>query len=389
MNVYILDKNLNRLGLVNTFTDLVIKRYYTKPSEFEFHVKATDENFMLLKKDTIIYPKNNSDKEAGYIDYRKLSTDETGQEILVVTGYMLTKWLDRRIIWNQEVVNDTVEKAIRKLITNNAINCKDTNRNIPEIALGDIKNIGDVIEYQTSYKNLVEEIQLLCETYEIGFKSNLDMSNRKIIIDLYKGLDRTVNQSANPRCIFSRDFSNVLSQEYQESINNYRNTCLIAGDGEGIARKKTSIGNTNSGMNRFELFVDARDISDKETIKVTVPDYDEEGNVTGSHEEEREVEIPWSRYEPMLLERGKSKLAECKESQSLDVVIDITRDNVKYKRDFDLGDIVTVRDKKFGLQLDTRITEIHEVYSNSGYSINAVLGNNVPTLLDKIKSIVR
>ncbi|RFM19218.1 hypothetical protein C1147_12310 [Clostridium botulinum] len=96
-----------------------------------------------------------------------------------------------------------------------------------------------------------------------------------------------------------------------------------------------------------------------------VTDYDEEGNVTGEHEETEEVEIPWERYKPLLLQRGKEKLEECKEIQTFDSKINVLGNN-KYKVDYDLGDIVTIVDKKWGIRIDTRVTEIEEVYEEKG-----------------------
>ncbi|BDB01705.1 hypothetical protein CBOS2020_17790 [Clostridium botulinum] len=172
-----------------------------------------------------------------------------------------------------------------------------------------------------------------------------------------------------------------------DSLNNYRNTTLIAGAGEGKDRKITSIEN-GKGLDRYELYVDARDITDKEEKEKMVVDKDEEGNVTGEHEETEEVEIPWERYKPLLLQRGKEKLSECEEIKTFDSKINTNGNNV-YKKDFDLGDIVTIVDKKWGIRIDTRITEIEEIYEEKGLEVNVVFGNNIPTIIDKIKQKVR
>ncbi|MBN3394780.1 Gp37-like protein, partial [Clostridium botulinum] len=196
-----------------------------------------------------------------------------------------------------------------------------------------------------------------------------------------------INNGTIAPCIFSRDFENILEQEYMDSLNNYRNTTLIAGAGEGSARKITSI-EEGVGLDRYELYVDARDITDKEEKKKTVLDYDEEGNVTGEHEETEEVEIPWERYKPLLLQRGKEKLSECEEIQTFDSKINTNGNNV-YEKDFDLGDIVMIVDKKWGIRIDTRITEIEEIYEEKGLEVNVTFGNNIPTIIDKIKQKVR
>ena len=42
-------------------------------------------------------------------------------------------------------------------------------------------------------------------------------------------------------------------------------------------------------------------------------------------------------------------------------------------------------DKKWNVTVDTRITEINEIYENGNVSIVPTLGNKIPTILDKIK----
>ena len=128
--------------------------------------------------------------------------------------------------------------------------------------------------------------------------------------------------------------------------------------------------NEKDGLDRYELFVDARDLSDTETVDGV------------------EKEIPWSRYEMLLIQRGSEKLSEYQLSNVFESKVNLTG-NFVYKVDFDLGDIVTCHDHLWGITLDTRITEIEEVYEGNKTEINVTFGNNVPTLIDKIKAKMR
>ena len=89
----------------------------------------------------------------------------------------------------------------------------------------------------------------------------------------------------------------------------------------------------------------------------------------------------------MLNDRGNNKLAETKEIQTFDSKINVTS-NLVYKTDYDLGDIVTCTSKKWGITINSRITEIEDIYEEKGLSISATFGNNVPTLIDKIKQVI-
>ncbi|MBY6797071.1 siphovirus ReqiPepy6 Gp37-like family protein [Clostridium botulinum] len=385
MELYIFNRDLELKGILDTFTSLRWIRRYSKTGEFELHCALDSNTLGLLKRDNVVYKKD--DVEAGYIETRQLKIGEDGQEYLEVKGKFLTNYLDRRISWDRVNFSGKTEELMRKLVNDNAINPVNINRKIPNLILGNLKGFTEDIKYPNSFGNILEQLENISNTNNLGYRNILDMKNRLIKFDVYKGVDRTLNNGTIAPCIFSRDFENILEQEYTDSLNNYRNTTLIAGAGEGKDRKITSIEN-GKGLDRYELYVDARDIQDTETVTVTVTDYDEEGNVTGSHEEDQEVEIPWERYRPLLIQRGKEKLEECQEVQTFDSKINILGNN-KYKKDYDLGDIVTVVDKNWGIRIDTRITEIEEVYEEKGLEVNVVFGNNIPTIIDKIKQVVR
>ncbi|ACO85854.1 siphovirus ReqiPepy6 Gp37-like family protein [Clostridium botulinum] len=385
MELYIFNRDLELIGILDTFTSLRWIRRYFKSGEFELHCALNFNTLELLKRDNVVYKKN--DVEAGYIETRQLKIGEDGQEYLEVKGKFLTNYLDRRISWDRVSFSSKTEELMRKLVLENAISPTNINRKIPNLILGDLKGFKEDIKYANSFGNIIEQLENISNTNNLGYRNILDIKNRKILFDIYKGVDRTINNGTIAPCIFSRDFENILEQEYMDSLNNYRNTTLIAGAGEGSARKITSI-EEGVGLDRYELYVDARDITDKEEKKKTVLDYDEEGNVTGEHEETEEVEIPWERYKPLLLQRGKEKLSECEEIQTFDSKINTNGNNV-YEKDFDLGDIVMIVDKKWGIRIDTRITEIEEIYEEKGLEVNVTFGNNIPTIIDKIKQKVR
>lgn len=363
MELYVFNRNLEFLGIIDTYFSLIWTRKYYKSGEFELHCDLTPENLNLLKRENIIWKKD--DIEAGYIEFRNLKQDNEGKETLVIKGKLLTGYLNRRIIWGNEIFNDTTENSMRKLVDKNCINTTDVNRIIPNLVLGDLKEYTQRINYQVSYKNLLGELENLSNISDLSYRIKFDQINKKLIFDVYYGLDRSVNQSINPRCIFSKEFENILEQEYIDSLNNYRNVTLIGGTGEGLGRKFATIGNS-TGLDRFELFTDARELSNTKYVD----------NV--------EVNIPDSEYIPMLIEKGNSKIAECIDVRTFDSKINLNS-NLKYKVDFDLGDIVTCTSKKWGITLNTRITEIEEIYEESGLQINITFGNNVPTLIDKIK----
>ncbi|MCD3217841.1 hypothetical protein G8S55_11495 [Clostridium botulinum C] len=364
MELWILDKEFNRLGILEKFDNLRWTRRYCKTGDFELYCTSTKENLELLKLSNLIYKKN--DDELGVIEYRNLTLDITGKEVLVVRGKFISSYLNRRIIWDRKNFDDTIENIMRDIVLENCINPIDKNRIIPNLVLGNFKGFKQKINYQVSYKNVLEEIEKLSKLTQLGYKISFNAKNKKLIFNIYEGLDRTAVQNKNSRCIFSRDFENILNQDYTESVDNFKNVNLVGGEGEDNERKFITLGNEEMGLDRYELFTDARDLQQKQYV------------------EDKEIIIPEQKYLNMLKERGNVKLAEYKKSTNFTSNIN-PKSNLKYKVDFDLGDIVTCTNKTWGLTLNRRITEIEESYESSGLKLTAVFGTESPTIIDKIK----
>ena len=105
-------------------------------------------------------------------------------------------------------------------------------------------------------------------------------------------------------------------------------------------------------------------------------------------EETYEVEIPIETYNKLLEARGNDKLSEYTKIETFDCVISNTN-NLIYRTDYDLGDKVSIINKKWGLMLNERIVSITETYDEEGLNIDIEIGNNIPTLIEKIKRKMR
>ena len=161
---------------------------------------------------------------------------------------------------------------------------------------------------------------------------------------LYKGRDLTAgNNDGNTPCIFSRDFDNVNEQEYTASIENCGNFIYIQGaaDEDGSQPVTQVDGEGAGGLELEEVFCDATDIARR------------------YRSGETEVVIPLDTYMQMLKTRGTAEL----------------------------GDRITCKETKWGIQIDARITEITETYQRGAEEIEATFGDSLPTLADQIKKV--
>lgn len=153
---------------------------------------------------------------------------------------------------------------------------------------------------------------------------------------------------------FSDEYGNLNNVMYQYNDQNYKNVAIVGGSGEGPERIYVTVGQAE-GLDRRELFVDAKDIQKEELT-------DEE-------------------YKNLLIQRGQDKLNEARISESIEGE---TGDNIGflYKEDYDLGDIVMVKKKNWGIAMKRRITEIQEIYENGALTIVPTIGEAMPETID-------
>lgn len=337
MDINVLDKNFELLGIVDTYTSLMWCKRYNEVGALDLQIEATNETLSLFKEGN--YITRNDDETVYRIEAIELDTNEEKDNHLIIGAYDIKKILNQRIVYSTEVYNTTVENVIRGLIHNNFINPADSSRAINNFALKDVKGLSDKTRTQITYDNVGEKITELCKAYNYGYKVTLE--NGIIYFDLYQGVNRSINQTDNPFVIFSPEYDNLVSSKYNLDISEVKNVALIGGEGEGSARKKVEVGSA-TGIDRFEIFVDANGVSS------------EEGT------------IPASEYLEMLSENGKEQLANTSVSSSFEGVVDTNQ--YAYKKDFDLGDIVSL-ENEYGIKVDARIVEIIETWDDTGYTI--------------------
>lgn len=343
MKIYAFNHDIESIGIVESFEYLRwTKRYYTCGS-FELKAIATKENIHMLKVGNFLW--KNDDEEVGVIEYVQIDLED--EERITVSGRFATSILSRRIVWSLETLKGGLSDCVNQLLYNHIIAPADNKRKINCIRYLN-NNVQDPVNTQISFRNLLESVSHLCESSDTGIKSVFSPIQKTFTVTLYKG--------APSNAVFSKEYENIIRQIYTQSTSDYANTALIGGEGEGAERSFVSIDNF-SGINRREIFVDAKDL--------------------------RLEDFP-SDYNNALLFRGETKLSELSAANSFDVEIN-PYGNLRYKVDFDIGQSVKVMSNTLGLTLSSRITQIDEAYDNHGQSIDVTFGKGVLTLIQKLK----
>lgn len=340
MDVYVYNTSFELIGIIDNFSSVIVTSRYYEAGDFEIYLKASSKNLELLQPDH--YIKYND--FVGIIETINITTDLEQGNYLTAGGRDLKSILDRRIVWQQTNLYTTAEAGIRSLINDNVISPAISDRAIKNFILSDAKGYTDPINLQVTGDTLYETIINICKAYNYGWQITLNDSNQ-FVFELYKGTDRSYGQSSNNYVVFSPEFENISSTNYTKDKQGLRNVALIAGEGEGLDRITQTTGSA-SGLNRRELYVDARDISQNK------------GN---------DGEITDADYKKLLLERGGEQLAERMATESFEGDVN-TNYVYNLNDDYYLGDIVTAVNE-YGIAADTRIIEIIQNESNTGYSV--------------------
>lgn len=353
INVY--DMNFNLIGVIDTFKSIIWRPAYYGIGDFEIYTAATEDAINLLQENRLVVKNEDTSvdgegnalyKNVMIIKNIELKTNVNEGDFLIVTGRELKFILHQRIVWQQTNLTGTAENGIRRLVNENAISPKDSKRKFNNLILGPSASLTDRIEKQLTGQFLDEAIVEICTSYNYGW--DIFGYNNSYVFILYQGLDRSYNQSIRPYVVFSDRFDNLYNTDYQLKTEGYATTALVGGEGEGTNRIYSTVNDTPSGLDRYEMFVDAKDLSSNK----------------GS-----ENEIPQSTYIQLLQERGNEKLAEATITEGFSgEVLSGSGTNYEYGLDFDLGDIVTVINS-YGISKNVRVLSSIESEDETGKKI--------------------
>lgn len=335
MEFLVLNTKFEAVAILDVFESFIWTDRYSKCGDFEIYTSSDRQIIETLKEDFYIWTEDS--EHVMIIENRKIITDVEEGNKLLVSGRSLESILDRRIVWNQILLDGDFQTQIKRLLTENVINPLDSNRKISNFIFEETDDpyiLSLKVQVQYTGDNLYEAVCKLCESVSIGFKITLN-DNNQFVFKLYSGTDRSYDQETNPYVVFSPSFENIINSNYYESKAEYKNVGLVAGEGEGSARRTVVVGeSTLKELSRREFYVDARDISSTTSNG-------------GS--------ISTSAYDDLLRQRGDEQLKENKIIQAFDGQVESTQ-MYRYGEHYFMGDI-TQLENEYGMESKVRVTE--------------------------------
>lgn len=319
---------------------------YFGRNDLQLVTAATTENIDLLQIGKLLV-RDMDMSDGNYqnvmiIEGRSISYDEESGWLLTITGKGLKNIISRRIVWEQLTYTNenTVEDIIRDVITRSLIFPLSSDRAIPNFVLGDIQGFTETAEIQLFTENVADWLEGICTEYNYGW--DVYISNGSYVFKLYKGTDRTYNQSAVPPVVFSPEYDNLYSSNYSNSIGNYVNAALVGGEGDGTEKKTTTIG-TATGLDRYEGYIDGSNVSSNGDL------------------------ISLETYLNLLQNYGNEQIKQYQKTQTFEGEIE-PFGMYKLNSDYFLGDVVQIANER-GITATPRIIEIIYSEDSNGFSI--------------------
>lgn len=274
MALYALDGLSGVVGIIEIMESVIWNVQFYGFNDFELIMPFSKEMLELLEPGRLLV----RDVDIGANEYHNvMQIENVAVSFLPEKGWMLRiagsglkRILSRRVAWNQqnfETVN--VETAIRTVIYDNIINPALAARKINDFIMDTAVGFTDTFDAQVFSEDIGNWVQTTCETYKYGW--DVYIKNRKYVFTLIKGTDRTYDQSDVQPVVFSPEYDNLASAEYEYNKAEYHNVAMIGGEGEGTDQVITSVGSA-SGLDRYETYVNGSGVSSNGEI-ITMETY--------------------------------------------------------------------------------------------------------------------
>lgn len=344
MDILVLNTSFESVAVVDTYESMIWTDRYNECGDFEITLSSDSKFLEILKEDYYLW--TDESEHCMIIEKIEIDSDAEDGNHFIVSGRSLESILERRIVWGQKILNGNFQTAIQTLLNESFISPSIADRKIDNFIFEtseDSKITPLTTDVQFFGEDLYTVITNMCKEQQLGFKIVLNDRNQ-FVFSLYAGADRSYNQIENPYVVFSPNFENIINSNYYASKANFKNVTLVAGEGEGSSRKTTTVGSA-SGLDRRELFTDARDVS-SET---------EDGTLSTSE------------YTKQLITRGNENLLEHKIDKAFEGEVEATQ-LYKYGEDFFIGDIVQIANE-YGHEDVVYISELVISHSDDGLSI--------------------
>ena len=302
------------------FTNFKWRRQFSLAGEFQLETFFTPEKMQIFAEGNVIYKRDVD--EAALIERRSVIQDIDGNFVLVVSGRMLGSLLDRRVFSHAGQLG--LKEFLTRTINYNFLSQAGANRQIPNLHFLPMDFPDSTVTAEFSYQDVYSTVTKILEEHSLGLKVFYNLRDRTYDLKVYAAEETDV--------VFSREFANIIEQDYTDNTENYKNVVYVEGRYihndtlfTGLARREMSIPMPSGGVDVTQNAVNA--------------------------------------------------LVENKALRTLSNVINPFSKQYEYLTDWNIGSVVTAKNKELGYMEREIVTEITEFYDETGLNLEVNLGD--------------
>lgn len=361
MNIEVFSKNDRiRIGIITVYSFATYSEEFNDAGSFSLSIPGLLYSELLTKGNFLLFDQ----ASLGIIQYVGVTMNR--KDVLQVKGILLNGLLAYRVHKIQTSYKGTLEAVCESMVSENFVSPTDEKRKLSVLTIEPSTPASTAqVEKMTTGTDVLSSVTDLLSTKSYGFSispkvisydesSDTPTNISKFIFKVLHPTDRAIGNTVdNDPVVFSLELNNLKELFYDMDATQECTVAVVAGEGEGTERKIIEAGSTeSSGLDRVELYVDARDLQ-------------------GATDAE-------------LQQRGLERLQNYKEFTSFDCTL-LNSAAKDYNRTFFLGDYVTVMDKRLNIAVRTQITQVIHSSTGSDDLLDIVFGSEKPTIQALIK----
>lgn len=364
--IKILDKNFRLQYYIENIKTLSWSEPFIGCGDFELEIPLVEDNYSLFNSLGWYVEKEDSDYT---MMINKVNIKDNGVDdikTIILSGESLESILKRRVVWGTLVTSGDIEDRITKILNYNitcteklnpgstyGYNAYQNDRKINEFDtiyyLSDGRFVypkkengeDDTEEIQYTGDNVYDVILNLCLSADIQFR--IKRNNKKFSFSLRKKNDNRKTVIVGD---FLYDYENI--EFYKDNVN-YKNASIIGGANDWPDRCYAYFKSDDNaiGLNRYEIFVDARNEKDSE-------------------DQQQDVVSLTNTYKNILISKGRDELKKAKLISNFSGNFTKIFKNRILSGEIQNGDILTMYSTKLDMSWPAKLIELSYSYDESG-----------------------
>jgi len=353
IDLIVYDKTMTAVGIVDTQTTLFWERRFYEAGYFEMNVPANENNNALFSAGR--YLMRADALESGMILRVAKNVDAEGVTTITVIGRFLSYLLHGHIVRSAQMYTGNAETIMRQLVSATVLNDESPDY-IAGLSLGEMCGSDKTVSVYLIYNDLHDALREISRLSGVTFRIVLNPNTGTMKFECYEGHDYRANQYINAQVVFSPEYDTIIgAAEYAEddSVTVNAVTMVYSGEFGTVAERYAP-----TALSGTEL----REISVITEQCVTISS-------------DRGVVLDINGTKALL----RSLAPQYITPKDIFVFASVAHTaGLTYKQDYDIGDIVTVEYRPFGISLTRRIHKVAESYSAAGTEIIPEFGDISP-----------